>query len=150
MKRRIEAWVGSCICGLMLLGAVSAQDFESAKQNNWHQWRGPNANGTSLTANPPTTWNDQTNIKWSIPIVGEGSSTPIVWNNQVFVLSAVETDRKPQIAPDVSPESRTQPTGNIFQFVVWSIDRKIIDCRFRDTVKPSIDEGLQLFDKTTL
>lgn len=40
-----------------------------------HQWRGPQANGTSATAYPPVTWNEDTNIKWKVAIDGRGTST---------------------------------------------------------------------------
>jgi hypothetical protein len=28
-------------------------DFATDKASNWHHWRGPNADGTAPTANPP-------------------------------------------------------------------------------------------------
>jgi outer membrane protein assembly factor BamB len=107
--------------------ATIAQDFETVKQRNWHQWRGPNANGVASQGNPPVSWNDQTNIKWRFSIVGEGSSTPIVWESQVFILSAIETNRKPKNPPQLSTEANTIPPENIFEFVVWSLDRNTGD-----------------------
>ena len=116
------------------VASTMAQDFETAKLKNWHQWRGPNADGVAPQVNPPVTWNDQTNIKWKFPIVGEGSSTPIVWGDQVFILSAIETNRKPDNPPQLSDEARTRPPANILQFVVWSLDRNTGDVLWKKVV----------------
>lgn len=103
---------------------ASGQDFEAKKFQNWHQWRGPSADGIATQADPPVQWDDQQNVRWKIPIEGEGSSTPIVWGDQVFVLSAIETDRTPESLPAADPNSRTELPKHVFEFVVWSIDRQ--------------------------
>ena len=61
--------------------------------DNWPHWRGPEANGTAPKADPPITWDDKTNIKWKTELPGRGSATPIVWGDQVFVVTAIKTDR---------------------------------------------------------
>ncbi|MDP8246091.1 MAG: PQQ-binding-like beta-propeller repeat protein [Candidatus Hinthialibacter antarcticus] len=70
---------------------IVSADFESEKMNNWHHWRGPLYNGAAQNANPPTTWNEDKNIKWKVEIPGNGSSTPIIWGKKVFVTTAIET-----------------------------------------------------------
>src|SRR5687767_13475475 len=55
----------------------------------WPQWRGPHANGVSLTANPPLEWSETRNIRWKVEIPGRGSSSPIVWGDRLFVTTAV-------------------------------------------------------------
>lgn len=107
----------------MVSSNLAAQDFEAEKQSNWHQWRGPNASGVT-TGDPPISWDASTNIKWKFEIDGEGSSTPIIWNDQVFVLSAVITDRKPETPPDLRAADKTRPPETVVEFVVWSIDRE--------------------------
>jgi outer membrane protein assembly factor BamB len=59
--------------------------------NQWHQWRGPDANGVSRTARPPVSWSEERNIKWKVAIEGSGSASPIIWNNKVFLLTATDT-----------------------------------------------------------
>ena len=101
--------------------AVSASDLNS----NWHQWRGPNANGSAAeSAKLPVSWDRDTNVQWSIDIPGEGSATPAVWGEQVFVLSAEKTDR-PTETPTVPHESaKTAPPNVYYRFVVTSVDRQ--------------------------
>src|SRR5207248_7591331 len=81
---------------LILLGATvaaSAGDVPPERLDNWHHWRGPLANGTAPHGDPPVTWDANKNLKWKVPLASPGSSTPIVWDDQVFVLTATKTDR---------------------------------------------------------
>lgn len=56
---------------------------------NWPQWRGPSGLGVSAESGLPTTWSERENIAWSVPLRGLGSSSPIVWGDQVFVTSQI-------------------------------------------------------------
>ena len=60
---------------------------------NWPGWRGPNADGLSRESGIPTTVGSD-NLKWKTPIPGVGHSSPIVWEDSVFVTAAIE-DEKP-------------------------------------------------------
>ena len=102
--------------------------FGESFADNWHQWRGPNATGVSPTADPPVTWGEDENIKWKVAIEGQGTSTPIIWGDKVFVLTAIKTGIKDPSIPD--PED--QPKTNFFDikqpnaqhaFVVLCLDR---------------------------
>jgi outer membrane protein assembly factor BamB len=53
--------------------------------DNWPQWRGPNNDGISKETNLPTTWDEKTNIVWTLPMPGFGSSTPAVWGDRIFL-----------------------------------------------------------------
>jgi outer membrane protein assembly factor BamB len=54
---------------------------------NWPQWRGPSGLGVSAESNLPTTWSARENIAWSAALGGLGSSSPIIWGDQVFLTS---------------------------------------------------------------
>jgi outer membrane protein assembly factor BamB len=66
---------------------------------------------------PPLHWSETNNVKWKTPIPGEGNSTPIIWGNRVFILSAIPTGRKPN-----APVAENAP-NEIFQWVVFCLDR---------------------------
>lgn len=106
---------------------VAAADFETAKLANWHQWRGPRADGSAPTADPPVKWDATTNVRWKAEIPGKGSSTPVVWGDRVFVTTAVKTDRvaKPDeiVAPDPKFKTVPKPPTNFYKFVVLCYDR---------------------------
>lgn len=84
-----------------------AGDFESLRVENWHHWRGPNADGVSPGGNPPTIWDESTNVKWKTGIPGSGSSTPIVWQDKIFLTTAVKTERKGKPVADSAAASRS-------------------------------------------
>lgn len=87
----------------LIVSAARAEDVA----NHWHQWRGPESTGTALTGDPPIEWDEETNIKWKVEVPGSGSLTPIVWGNQVFILTAIKTDRVADELPEVEePETR--------------------------------------------
>jgi outer membrane protein assembly factor BamB len=76
-------------CFLSLFGLAPA-----VRAENWGHWRGEAGNGVSTTAKPPIEWSRSKNIKWSLPIPGRGSGSPVVWGDKVFVTSAVPTGKK--------------------------------------------------------
>lgn len=107
--------------------ADDADEFATRRLANWHHWRGPNANGTAPNADPPTSWGIDKNVRWKMPLEGRGSATPIVWDNQVFVVTAIDTGRpaKSSELPKIDPKrtkNTTAPT-TVHQFVVSSFDR---------------------------
>lgn len=60
--------------------------------HNWPQWRGPAGNGLVLHGNPPVNWSESQNVKWKVRIPGRGHATPVIWDDKVFILTAVPAD----------------------------------------------------------
>ena len=61
---------------------------------NWPSFRGPSASGVADASKPPTVWNAEKsqNILWKTSIPGLSHSSPIVWGNRVFVITAISSD----------------------------------------------------------
>lgn len=68
----------------------------TALAQNWPSFRGTNASGVAEGTKPPTNWNAQKsqNILWKTEIPGLSHSSPIVWENRVFVITAISSDAK--------------------------------------------------------
>jgi outer membrane protein assembly factor BamB len=66
----------------------------TAWAGNWPAWRGPEGNGVALDKNLPLKWSDKENVRWRIELPGPGNSSPIVWDNRVFVSQYVEKDNR--------------------------------------------------------
>jgi outer membrane protein assembly factor BamB len=81
MKNKILLYV----CCVFVFIAVSAQE-----QENWTQFRGPNGQGISGAKDLPVRWGAEENIVWKTDIPGESWSSPIVWNNRIFLTTATE------------------------------------------------------------
>jgi outer membrane protein assembly factor BamB len=112
-----------------MIGMLFAAAAVAASQpaGDWPHWRGPRADGTAPAADPPLTWDATKNVRWKAALPGRGSASPIVWGDQVFVLSAAETGREATAAdlPKADPrfEERTRPPKKFFRFVISSFDR---------------------------
>ena len=57
--------------------------------SKWPQFRGPDANMIVSGENLPTEWSEELNVAWTFDVEGEGWASPVVWGNQVFVVSTV-------------------------------------------------------------
>lgn len=56
-----------------------------ADASNWVRFRGPNGTGKAEGRPIPTKWSAAENLKWSVPLPGKGSSSPIVFGDRVYV-----------------------------------------------------------------
>jgi len=61
---------------------------------NWPSWRGANGDGITSETNLPLKWDENTNVRWKVPLPGPGNSTPIVWGDKVFITQAVPKDKR--------------------------------------------------------
>ncbi|MGC1272752.1 MAG: PQQ-binding-like beta-propeller repeat protein [Planctomycetaceae bacterium] len=64
----------------------------SADAGNWPQFRGPTGQGHSDEPNLPVEWGPEKNIAWKVEVPGEGWSSPIYWENRIYLTAAVPTD----------------------------------------------------------
>ncbi len=55
--------------------------------DNWDRWRGPNNDGISQATNVPIRWGQTENVQWRFPLLGEAASTPVVWEDNIFLTS---------------------------------------------------------------
>jgi len=62
----------------------------AARAENWPEFRGPGRQGISGEKNLPFKWGKAENIAWSSAIPGVSWSTPIVWENRVFLTTATD------------------------------------------------------------
>ena len=58
-----------------------------ASATEWARFRGPNGTGVSETADIPAEWS-QSDFNWSVELPGIGHSSPVVWKDKIFLLSA--------------------------------------------------------------
>ena len=106
---------------LLLAVSAIALHANTADPKNWAQWRGPDMTGVSRTAKPPIEWSETKNIKWKVEIPGRGSSSPVVWNDRVFLLTAIPVG----VAGPAQHEPRGGlPKRGVHQYKVLALDRK--------------------------
>ncbi|MGH9341657.1 MAG: PQQ-binding-like beta-propeller repeat protein [Acidobacteriota bacterium] len=76
---------------LISLPAVIFVCFSLLPGGNWPQWRGPHLNGISDETGLRLTWDQEKNITWKLPMPDRSGSTPIIWEETIF-LNVAEGD----------------------------------------------------------
>jgi outer membrane protein assembly factor BamB len=78
MRRRLSLALSITVLSCIVSLAVVSAD-------NWPQWRGPMLNGISNEKNLPVKWTTEENVTWKLPMPDRSGSTPIIWNNYIFL-----------------------------------------------------------------
>jgi hypothetical protein len=81
----------SVVLLLLLGGLASAAD-------QWPQFRGPHGDGTGQTGKLPESWSETSNIRWKTAIHGKGWSSPVIWDDQIWMTTADETMAGKEVA----------------------------------------------------
>jgi outer membrane protein assembly factor BamB len=87
----------------LLLTLLAIVTSASVLADTWPQWRGPSLDGVSTETGLPTRWSATENVAWKLPLPAFSGSTPIIWDDRVFLNVAT-----------------ARATG---QMELWSIDR---------------------------
>lgn len=86
-KHQVSLKLFSSVLILALHGALGASEAAGASPANWPQWRGPDMNGTSSLSGLPADWSTTKNVRWATPLPAWSGSSPVVWEDTVFVTS---------------------------------------------------------------
>jgi len=107
--------------GLVLLLIIS----NPGAGQNWPSFRGPSACGVAQGYKIPSQWSvsQSKNVLWKTPIPGLGHSSPVVWEDRVFVTTAIpkqgESNLKVGMYGDVESVTETDP----FSWHLYCLDR---------------------------
>lgn len=85
MRRFAYAATITGLAPLLAAGLVIASEPSVA----WPQFRGPSGAGILSEGKLPTTWSANDHIAWGVDVKGRGWSSPVAWNNTVFITSAI-------------------------------------------------------------
>lgn len=99
---------------------------------NWPGFRGPRGDGTSLETGLPLQWSATESIAWRAKLAGEGHSSPVVWDQRVFVTSFEE---------DPSTLRKLISVGRHGKLIVQCLDRDTGRELWRHGVVPDSIEG---------
>src|SRR6188474_1376560 len=67
--------------------ALAALIASTLTAQEWTRFRGPNGTGESETNTIPASWTDK-DLNWKIELPGIGHSSPVLWGERMFLLSA--------------------------------------------------------------
>jgi outer membrane protein assembly factor BamB len=105
---------------LLALGAVSADD-------QWPQFRGTQAGAVADDPSLPDTWSETENLVWKTDIPGIGWSSPVVWDDHIFVTASIAAQEERQAVKglyDPGDENGKMKAQSEHRFVVYDIDFK--------------------------
>ena len=83
--------------GVTLLAVVSVSAIEQ-----WPQFRGSNAGVADDHPTLPETWSETENVVWTATIPGQSWSSPVVWEDHVFVVTAISSGTEPAPMPGLA------------------------------------------------
>lgn len=86
---------------------------------DWPQFRGPAGDGHAAATNLPTTFDETKNIAWKIEIPGKGWSSPSLFNNRLYLTTAVPVD---PANPDDEQSLRTLCVDATTGRILWNVE----------------------------
>ena len=118
---------------------VSSGLSATHREHNWPKWRGPTM--TAVVADDPAlpeTWSATENVAWQIAIPGLGWSSPIVWDDTVFVTSVVaDVDYAQPRAGLYLPETGVERPPDLIpgthRWMVYAVDLESGQLRWQRT-----------------
>ena len=75
------------VCGILLVALVQRT---ALGDENWPQWRGPDARGVAAAGDYPVKFSSEENVAWKVELPGLGCSTPAVWGDSIFVTCGID------------------------------------------------------------
>jgi outer membrane protein assembly factor BamB len=72
---------------------VRVVPVEGEAAQYWTRWRGPSGQGIVNGTGYVDRWSAAENVRWKVPVPGEGHSSPIVWRDQMFLTTAYPDGR---------------------------------------------------------
>ncbi len=105
---------------LLLAITILSPTLLAQSQDTWTTWRGNDGLAIAEKSNPPTTWSENENLRWRVPMPGIGNSSPIIYGDLVIVTTAIQTEKDPE---PVKAGERRAPMLLAHDFYVMAFDR---------------------------
>lgn len=110
---------------LICLGFLLPAHAQRPYSEQWPGFRGPHASGIMETGSTPVSWNTQTgeNIRWRVPIPGLGHSCPVIWDDYVFVSTAISGRGMDSLKVGLYGDIAMANDSSVHEFRVYCLDK---------------------------
>jgi outer membrane protein assembly factor BamB len=137
---------GGQVTGLVLVSGTREQTFKREERRaaaspapagvddapgsivprNWPSFRGQRASGVADDQWPPVSWDLEkgTSVRWKAHIPGLGNSCPVVWNDAIFVTSAVRADGAAELQIEPSGDVDSVNDASEHSWRIYRLDRQ--------------------------
>jgi outer membrane protein assembly factor BamB len=105
------------IVGLTLLTVTGVSAIDQ-----WAQFRGPHAGVVQDDPALPETWSETENVVWKMNVPGLGWSSPVVWDDHIFLTSAISLGQEKPPVPGLYDEHDHVQADAAQRWVVYDID----------------------------
>jgi len=114
---------------ILLFGLMSLTHYVIAQEDDmkqWSQFRGPLASGIIESANLPDKWNVSTgeNVKWKVEIPGLGLSCPVIWDDKIFITTAVSETGANSLKVGMYGDIASYDDESVHEFRLLCVDKK--------------------------
>ncbi|MEM7233328.1 MAG: PQQ-binding-like beta-propeller repeat protein [Planctomycetota bacterium] len=105
---------------------ATATDAISAIPSHWPSFRGSGASGQASGPPTVTTWDLATkkNVLWQIDVPGLAHSSPIVWENKIFVTTAVSSKKGASFKPGLYGSGEASADRTSQRWEIQSYDKR--------------------------
>lgn len=95
------------------------------QERQWPEYRGFMSSGVLDSANLPESFDcpKMVNIKWKIEIPGLGLSSPVIWDDKLFLTTAVSKFDNQGIKPGIYGDGMPVPDSSIHNWKVYCINK---------------------------
>ena len=125
---------------LVLLVMMGSQVSEADER--WPQFRGPGSRGVSDESGLPTSWSTTENVAWVTDIPGLGWSSPIVWDDTIFLTTVVSSEPVEEPLGGLYRGRETWLASQVeHRWLVYAIDVETGAVRWEREVHRGVPEG---------
>ena len=111
----------------ILFGSISVVQGQNGKKGvNWPSFRGQYAKGIAENYSTPVSWDVETskNIKWKTQIQGLAHSSPVIWEDRVFITTAISEIDDPELKVGLYGSIESADDDSVHQWKVYCLDKK--------------------------
>jgi outer membrane protein assembly factor BamB len=94
-------------------------------ERQWTAYRGNLSSGVLDNTNLPDSFNisNMTNVRWKVEVPGLGISSPVIWDNKIFITTAVSQADKEGFKPGIYGDITPVRDSSIHEWKVICIDK---------------------------
>jgi len=123
--------------------AAESLFYENLEQSRqWSSFRGFYARGYLDSVDLPDHWDVKTmkNVRWKIPIPGLGLSCPVVWDETIFITTAVGESDEAGIKTGIYGEGEPVDDESVHQFKLYAIHKESGEILWERTAHTGVPE----------
>ena len=116
---------------------TSNESDAAVSSGNWPMFRGSGSRGVADGQHPPLKWDITTNqnVAWRKKIPGFGNSCPVIWENRLFVTSAVSTSGNNSVQIGIYGDVKSVDDDSVCDFVLYCLDKQSGEILWQRTCK---------------